>query len=255
MQDTHFLPDLEPYIAAEWGYQCYFSSYASNSRGVAILFNNTFEFQVLDTYKGDNGNYLMVLIKVKGREIMLVNVYGPNRDNPNFYNNLSDVIRKFNTADIIIGGDYNLVLDPSRDYDNYKHVNNPNAQQAVENMINELNMCDIWRELNPDCRRFTWRRTNPFQQSRLDFFLLSESLVSIVEDADIKYGYRTDHSMVTLKLKFGDKSKQNTFWKHNASLLKDKKYVEEINSLIDEVVSEYAVFPYARESIVDIPRS
>ena len=39
LQDTHFDPKLENCIRAEWGYKCYFSSYNSSSRGVAILFN------------------------------------------------------------------------------------------------------------------------------------------------------------------------------------------------------------------------
>ena len=47
------------------------------------------------------------------------------------------------------------------------------------------------------------------------------------DDADILPGYRSDHSTVMLKLKFGKDTKQNTFWKFNCSLLKDKKKEEE----------------------------
>ena len=92
LQDTHFTEKLEPYVAAEWGYQCFFSSHTSNSRGVAILFNSSFELKVLDSYKGEQGNYVMVRIKVKEVVLLLINIYGPNRDNPEFYKNLSDKI-------------------------------------------------------------------------------------------------------------------------------------------------------------------
>ena len=44
LQDTHFEESMEKYVLSEWGYQGYFSSYQSNARGVAILFNNNFEF-------------------------------------------------------------------------------------------------------------------------------------------------------------------------------------------------------------------
>ena len=51
IQDTHFTSDLENSIRSMWGYESYFSSVSSNSRGVAILFNNNFEFKVLKEKK------------------------------------------------------------------------------------------------------------------------------------------------------------------------------------------------------------
>ena len=83
-----------------------------------------------------------------------------------------------------------------------------------------------------ECRRFTWRRPTPLQQSRLDFFLISESTVPYVEQTDIQYGYRSDHSMIVLKFLFGKKEmKRKTFWKCNNSLLKDYAYVKERNEM------------------------
>ena len=37
------------------GYECYFSSFTSNSRGVAILINNNFEFKAFREKKDLNG--------------------------------------------------------------------------------------------------------------------------------------------------------------------------------------------------------
>ena len=37
LQDTHINKNLESFIKAEWGYEAYFSSYTTNSRGVMIL--------------------------------------------------------------------------------------------------------------------------------------------------------------------------------------------------------------------------
>jgi hypothetical protein len=44
--DTHSTKNVENQWHTKWGYDPYFSSYASNSRGVAILFKNPFEFKV-----------------------------------------------------------------------------------------------------------------------------------------------------------------------------------------------------------------
>ena len=92
-----------------------------------------------------------------------------------------------------------MVLNTFKGHENYKHVNNPNAREVVESMITDLNLCDIWRDLNPDCQRYAWRRTAPFQQARLLFFLLvTDSIVSLTEDSSINCGYRI-YSMILLK--------------------------------------------------------
>ena len=51
LQYTHFDPKMENCIWAEWGYKSYFASYISNSRGVAILYNNNLEFLVKEKRK------------------------------------------------------------------------------------------------------------------------------------------------------------------------------------------------------------
>ena len=98
-----------------------------------------------------------------------------------------------------------MVLDIFKDYQNYKHINNPKAREVVERMITGLT-CVIYGDLNPDCQSYTWRRTAPFQQATLDFFLVTDSIVFLAEDSDINCGYRTDQSMILLKLKFSEKT-------------------------------------------------
>lgn len=246
---------MEQYILSEWGYQGFFSSHLSNARGVGILFNNNFEFKVKKVHRGDVGNSIIVLVEIGQEDFLFVNVYGPNRDNPEFYNNLREKIKQFTVSNIIIGGDFNLVLDPSRDYHNYKNINNPRAKETIDNMITDLDLNDIWRDMNPDCNRYTWRRSTPFQQARLDFFLISDNVVSIVDYTDIECGYRTDHSMILLRLKLNGNNNCKSFWKFNSSLLKDKLYLDEINDEISNIKKEYAASTYERETIDTIPLS
>ena len=67
LQDTHFISELEPCIQAQWGYKCVFNSYLSNSRGVAILFNNTFEYEI-HKMKADHSSNFIILYITRGRE-------------------------------------------------------------------------------------------------------------------------------------------------------------------------------------------
>ena len=246
---------MENCIRAEWGYKSYFASYNSNSRGVAILFNNNLEFLVKKkVYKDILGNYIFVTVTIMDRDFLIVSLYGPNRDDPEFYAELEERINDVGFENIIIGGDWNLVLDYTLDYYNYKHHNNIKAQEQVDNLMINLDLLDIWRELYPEMRRYTWRRNTPLQQSRLDFFLFSDLRSTFVTNADIKAGYRTDHSMITLTLTLGKESKNKLLWKFNNSLLKDKLFAEEINDVIKAVVEEYAALPYIREQLSKIPK-
>ena len=107
----------------------------------------------------------------------------------------------FVCENIIAGGDFNLVQDVNldkqggRDLQTHKKV-----LQELDTIKLNLDLGDIWRDLNPDKKRLTWRRRNPTIQCRLDFFLISNGLYSKVANADITPGYKTDHSMITLGL-------------------------------------------------------
>ena len=75
-----------------------------------------------------------------------------------------------------------------------------NPLKKVQNIANSLDLIDVWRTLNPDGKRFTWRRTKPEVHCRLDYFMISSSLITAITNADILPGYRTDHSLITIHL-------------------------------------------------------
>ena len=108
--DTHSDKSVENVWKTEWGYEAYFNSRTSNSRGVAILFSNSFVFDVLSVKKDGSGNLLIVNINIKScdKSIVLVAVYGPNENDDNFYHNLQNQLHICENTSIIIGGDWNV---------------------------------------------------------------------------------------------------------------------------------------------------
>ena len=136
----------------------------------------------------------------------------------------------------VICGDFNLVLDLTIDRKNYKHVNNPNAQKAVKDMMNELNLLDIYRLLHPNVTRFTWRKRNPIKHARLDFFLISDIMTDIVKTCNIGVAYRSDHSVIELELFLNKFTVGKGIWKFNNSLLKRQDYLNLINNAIDDEI-------------------
>ena len=238
LQDAHFTTKEQNYIRTQWGFECYFSNFSSQSRGVAILFNNNFEFKVLKVAKDESGNKLILDMVIEGKNITLINIYGPNRDEPDFYEEINNYIKNFDNQ-VILVGDFNMVLDPDKDCKDYVNINNPRARNKVLNLIIECNLIDPWRELNLETNQFTWRKKNSTKQARLDFFLISETLFMDVTNTKILPGFRTDHSQILLQFDFGKFVKGRSYWKFNNSLLKDTKYVEELKEIIKFVILNY----------------
>ena len=149
-QDTHFTNELEPIVEAQWGYRCIFNSFASNSRGGAILFNNNFELKLHREKKDKEGNILALDLNIDDNRITIINIYGPNDDNPEFYENIREYLLEFDNDYYIVCGDFNLALNPTLDTFNYSNINNPRARNKLIEIMNDLNLVDYYRILNPD---------------------------------------------------------------------------------------------------------
>ena len=168
--------------------------------GVAILFNNNFVFQLQRWYLDPNGRFITCDIKANEKSFTLATVYGPNKDGPNLFDGFCSHLQDFQCEDIIIGGDFNLVLDLEKDKKDGRAKTHSRAVNVVENHATKLYLVDEWRILHPDTLRYTWRREKPEIHSRLDFFLLSQSLMCNITQADILAGFKTDHSIITIKV-------------------------------------------------------
>jgi hypothetical protein len=69
-------------------YKARFRSHTTNSRGVAILFKNSFQFNILKEIYDDTGNFMMLSIKIWDYQFTLAVIYGPNNDCPSFFSKI-----------------------------------------------------------------------------------------------------------------------------------------------------------------------
>ena len=133
----------------------------------------------------------------------------------------------------------NLVLDIEKENRGDLARTHRNALKIIRDFSENLGSTDIWRLLNPEARRYTWRQNQPTIYCRLDFFLVSESSLCDVTHADILPGFKTDHSMVTLNVALHSNPRGKGFWKLNTSLLSEMRYVQEIKTAIESTVNQY----------------
>lgn len=241
LQDVHITSSLESYITAEWGFKVYLSSFTSASRGVMVLLNNNFEHKVERVKIDQNGNFIVLDIIIQEKRITLVNLYGPNEDKPQFYNNIRQTYSEFGNDYKVLCGDWNLVLNPDLDTYNYMHINNPRARQEVLKTIEEDNLIDIWRVFHEEEKGFTWSRKNPVRkQARLDFFLVNDSFFPYVTDTNIVSSFRSDHQGISINFEFNSNERGRGYWKFNNLLLKDKDYIKIVKDTVEEAKAIYA---------------
>ena len=100
------------------------------------------------------------------------------------------------------------------------------------------------REINPDGKKFSWRRRNPTKMARLDYFLVTHSMMDIIDACDVKPSYKSDHSIIELKIKLSHFRYGKGFWKFNNSLLKQQDYLDLINNVIQAEKFKYALPVY-----------
>ena len=243
LQDVHCAKGREHIFRNSWGRdtRILVAPGSSNARGAAIL-TNRIDASFSEVKLDPNGNFIIAKMKLYNTlEIIVVNIYAPNTDSPDFFKDIEKHIGEVSEGlPIIFAGDWNLTLNEQVDRYNYRHINNPRAKNEVLATIERLGLVDIFRERHGNERRYTWRVRNPeTKQARLDFFLISSELSSITVKTDILPGYRTDHSMITLNLNVMNQARGRPLFKFNTSLLRDEEYRTLIKGTILTVWNGY----------------
>ena len=198
--------------------------------------------KIIDKSCDTEGNLLAILMEYENRKILLEGIYGPNEDCPQFYENEAfKHIENWQPDYSIFLGDFNVTINPNLDNKNYVGNNNPLARRSLKDKMEEFELLDVWRELNPLEQKFTWKKFRENKMARLDYFLVSSSLLPYIQDTDIFTGSFSDHSGIFLDIDFSRFKQGRGFWKFNASLLKNKEYVDKIKDVIKRVTCQYAI--------------
>ena len=197
-----------------------YANSTGNKRGVGILIRKELNCQVNATYKDRDENLLGLNITINNESALLVSCYGENEDKgDNFFNTLQGFIHRANSNYIILGGDFNTVIDPTRitgptDIQNLDLIQmrsniNPKNSALLNNFLRDNNLVDPFRIKNPLKREYSYV---PFSQnnknrSRIDYFFVTANLLSkAIVTYDYKLGTAFDHKPVMLN--FGGKTQR-----------------------------------------------
>ena len=142
-----------------WNVNFLIAGNSTNAGGVLIVLNNNFEYIIHNKILDKDGRFIVLDIELPDvARFLLINLYAPNNDTPDFYKNLATIVESSNIRNVIFTGDWNLVLDPALDTFNYIHINNPKSTKEVKTIIEKFELIYIWRHTHPDQKFFSWRQ-------------------------------------------------------------------------------------------------
>ena len=121
LQETHSTKHNEQFWKSEWKGDIFFSGNKSNSEGVCILVKENEIYEFIKHYDILEGRIQALEIKINDKHIIIINVYGPNKDDLSFFDKLEVFIRENEDKDIINGGDFNTILNNEIDKKKWKN--------------------------------------------------------------------------------------------------------------------------------------
>lgn len=86
---------------------------------------------------------------------------------------------------VIIVGDFIQVMDGMIDRSRPSGKSSPKDRVSIKMLAEDLSLVDIWRLVNPRKREYTFYSHCHKSHSRIDFFLISNTLVDSVVDCEI----------------------------------------------------------------------
>ena len=198
-------------------------------------FSDSFDYEVILS----SGKVVSVVIKINDYSFNIVNIYAPTNftERKVFFENLHEYFLPSDS--IVIAGDFNCY-----EYQSDKTGGNLSCAKYLADFRSTFNLVDAWHRLNPHSRQCTMFNSDFSIGSRLDKFLVSQSLFSFMSNCEIMPFCLSDHDIVYLTLRLDDLCPRGPgLWKFNNSLLQDTNFIEYISDRMNALIEGIEHFP------------
>ena len=116
--------------------------------------------------------------------------------------------------------------------------------QALLRLIRDYSLVDVWRERHANTRRYTWRKTNPTQGSRIDYAFVSQSMIDsyMINRVEIKPCIHNDHSLVNIEMSMHLGDKGRGLFRFDNRLLDDQNFTQIVGQEINSANEGHGVY-------------
>lgn len=231
LQETHLKISCQKSLQRSWVGQVFHSGFNNKARGTAILINKNTQFKPSNIISDPNGRYVIVPGILYNSQVTLVSVYAPNWDNPDFFTTLFSKLPDLNLYQLIMGGDFNCILNTVLDRSSPKSTLQSQSSKTINSFLELCGITDIWRFLNPTSKVFSFFSPVHHTYTRIDYFFIDSKLISRVNSSSYDTITVSDHAPVILELVLPGSYSFCT-WRMNALLLSKSHFVEFLSEKI-----------------------
>lgn len=235
LQETHFRTNQVPKITNAYFPTAYHATNdLAKTKGVTILLSKDTPFTLTDRLTDPEGRYIFIKGTYGSRTVMLVNVYFPNSSQVTFCRRVMRELQGFAEGTLIMGGDFNVPLNPIVDSSTGKSCITYRALKIIKQCLNTLQLVDAWRFLHPDTRDFTFHSIPHDRYSRIDHIYISQRDQQTVTEAHIGIQTISDHAPISLGVDLLSTPHRVNTWRLNTSLLSDPDLLPHIREAISD---------------------
>lgn len=98
-------------------------------------------------------------------------------------------------------------------------LSNPRSSTILNNLCADTGLIDVWRQLNPKVRDYTFYSLPHKSYSRLDYFFIPKQFLQAVQACHIDSIVISDHAPVVLFINLAFSIPRTPIWKLNTFLL------------------------------------
>ena len=140
----------------------------------------------------------------------------------------------------IIVGDFNCTLNHHADSTGYKTDPHPKSRKVINSLLDNEEFVDSYRHFHPDSKTYTYRNKEGTLRGRLDYGLISPSLIPHVKKVTyLAHNYEiTDHASYSLTLDITESLRGKGIFRCNPTIHRDKDYQMLIRNTIRKTVME-----------------
>lgn len=234
LQETHLMHKDDLKVRRRLRGNVFSASFNSQARGVITLVHKSIPLQVNKVIKDKFGRYLIIQGNLLKEQIVLANIYAPNTDDPNLFQNLFLTLSTL-PGNCIVAGDFNCTLDPVRDRSTGTDQSHPRSRSIIHHFMKEMNLIDIWREVNPNVLKFSCYSSVHKSYSRIDFFLLSAELRHRIKECTYDAILISDHAPNSLIYQDSKLVRDASTWRCKQKWLADPGFV----AFLDQQIKFY----------------
>ena len=231
VQETHFKAGRLPLLQNRF-FPCVYHApnQQAKSKGVSILISNRVPWCLVDKRVDPNGRFIFLKGSIGNIKVTLATIYVPNKQQDQFVKKILSELRDFIEGRLILGGDFNIPLDPRIDTSSGTSAVPCRVRRSILQKMHEMQVVDAWRTLHTKERDYTFF-SNPHQvYSRIDMFLIPHYLISDVTEIIIGNITWSDHAPVSLCLSLSNLATQRKgCWRLNESLLQNPEVRDDVS--------------------------